>query len=300
MLSYLHIINLRNITEIAIKPSNGLNFILGGNGSGKTSILEAIHMLTMGRTFRSRSLKPVVQFGQSKLQVIATTTKNIPIGLQFSSDEGLQIRFNSAPLNKMSELALQLPLQLIPANCHQFFEQGPKYRRQLLSWGLFHVEPSFNFHWQSYRQILKQRNSALKQRKGISEIQLWDKHLALHGEVITALRLSQLDRLLAKFKVIFPQLCPEYDKAEYEIKYRSGWLKDEGLLTALEKGINRDRQVGYTRAGSHAADWSFKINDINPAEVFSRGQQKLFYLALCMAQVKLAALKNKEKNNYIA
>lgn len=295
MLSQLRIHSLRNLTNSSLEPSQGINILTGDNGSGKTSVLEAIHMLAIGKSFRARSLKSVIQFGQSQLQVIAKTSKNVPVGLQFSLDNGLSIRLNSAPLKRLSELAMQLPLQFIPANCHQFFEQGPRYRRQLLDWGLFHVEPSFNFHWQSYKKIIQQRNSALKQHKNTAEVQLWDNHLASHGEAITALRKVQLEKLLIEFERIFPRLCPLYENSSYELKYRSGWLKDEPLSMSLEKGIARDQQLGYTRSGSHAADWSFKINDCDPAEIFSRGQQKLFYLALCMAQAKITESVKQEK-----
>ena len=259
-------------------------------------MLEAIHLLALGKSFRSRTLKSAVQFDKQQLQVIAKTSKNIPVGMQFSHSNGLQIRLNSTPLKRLSDLAMQLPLQFIPENCHQFFEQGPKYRRQLLDWGLFHVEPSFNFHWQSYRKVLKQRNSALRQHKKKEEIQLWDTHLVLHGEAITALRKVQLTRLLTEFKQIFSRLCPTYKKAVYEIKYRTGWLKGDTLAASLSKAIERDQQLTYTRSGSHAADWSFRINDVDPADVFSRGQQKLFYLALCMAQAKITEHTSREKS----
>ena len=294
MLGQLNINNVRNITDIRIQPSAGINLILGSNGSGKTSVLEAIHMLALGKSFRSRSLKSVVQFSQPQLQVTAKTSSNIPVGLQYSIDSGLSIRLNNAPLKRLSELATQLPLQFIPANCHQFFEQGPKYRRQLLDWGLFHVEPNFNYLWQSYKKVLQQRNSALRQHKQVNEIQLWDSQLASHGEEITKLRKKQLSRLLKEFENIFPRLCPVYENASYELKYRDGWLKGESLLSALTASISRDQQLSYTRSGSHAADWLFKINDCDPSEVFSRGQQKLFYLALCMAQATITAQNNHE------
>lgn len=296
MLSQLTLSNLRNITELSIRPTGGINLIMGDNGSGKTSILEAIHLLSLGRSFRTRSLKNIVQFGQQQFQVIAKSTDNTPVGLQFNLSAGLQIRLNNAPLRKLSELAIQIPLQLIPANCHQFFEQGPRYRRQLLDWGLFHVEPSFNFQWQSYRKILKQRNSAIRQRKKVDEIQLWDTHLALHGETINAYRQKQLILLLDQFRQVFPRLCPEFREANFALRSRTGWAKNLALDESLRASIERDRQLGYTRSGCHAADWTFRINDAEPAEIFSRGQQKLFFLALCMAQAQLTELVNHQKS----
>jgi DNA replication and repair protein RecF len=297
VLAELTIKHLRNISALTLAPSAGINLLLGENGSGKTSLLEAIHLLGLGRSFRSRSLKTVVQFQQQHMQVIAKTAHHqTPIGLQYGVDEGLQIRLNNAPLKKLSELATELPLQFIPANCHQFFEQGPKYRRQLVDWGLFHVEPSFNFHWQSYKKIIQQRNSAIRQHKKIEEIQLWDKHLISHGEVIDKQRLIRLKTLLTAFSMIFPILCPAYANQTFSLKYRSGWTKDLPLQEAISTSIERDRQLGYTRSGPHAADWSFKINGYDPSEIFSRGQQKLFFIALCMAQISTTQSDDKTKS----
>ena len=296
MLTQLTVSNLRNITELQLHPTTGINLILGENGSGKTSLLEAIYLLAMGRSFRTRSLKNAIQFEQQQLQITALTSSELPVGLQYHKNEGLKIRLNRAPLKRLSDLASQLPLQFVPANCHQFFEQGPRYRRQLLDWGLFHVEPSFNTHWQSYKKILQQRNSALRQQKPIREIQLWDTHLASHGEAITALRYRQLERLLNEFSVLFVRLCPDYNGADFTLKYRNGWLKEKSLAQVLTDSIDRDRQLGYTRSGSHAADWGFKINDSDPIEMFSRGQQKLFFLALCMTQANMAEQKNQDRS----
>jgi len=296
VLSKLNILNLRNITDLSLQPISGINLILGENGSGKTSLLEAIYLLAMGRSFRTRSLKNAVQFDQQQLQVTAITSSDIPIGLQYSKDKGLTIRLNSAPLQRLSELATQLPLQFVPANCHQFFEQGPRYRRQLLDWGLFHVEPRFNTHWQAYKKILQQRNSAIRQHKPVSEIQLWDEHLAEHGEAITTLRYRQLTKLLTEFSTLFARLCPVYKDAEFTLKFRNGWLKGATLKQVLSDSIDRDRQLGYTRSGSHAADWGFKINDCDPIEMFSRGQQKLFFLALCMVQANMAEQRNQDRS----
>jgi DNA replication and repair protein RecF len=294
VLAELTIRQLRNIPALSLSPSPGINLLLGENGAGKTSILEAIHLLAVGRSFRTRFLKQLVQFEQPQLQVIAKTVAHkTPIGLQYDLATGLEIRLNNAPLKRLSDLASQLPLQFIPANCHQFFEQGPKYRRQLLDWGLFHVEPSFNFHWQAYKKVVQQRNSAIRQHKKTDEIQLWDSHLVSHGEEISKQRIKRLEDLLAEFKIIFPRLCPSFKNNQFSIKYKSGWPKGSSLKETIAATIERDQQLGYTRSGSHAADWSFKVDDYEPSEVFSRGQQKLFFIALCMAQIKTTHQNNK-------
>lgn len=287
MLTQLSISNLRNITELNFTPCSGINLIVGDNGSGKTTLLEAIHLLALGRSFRTRALKNIVQFSQQRSLILAKMPNDIPIGLEYSLTSGLKIRLNSAPVNKLSELVTHLPLQFIPANCHQIFEQGPRYRRQLLDWGLFHVEQQFNYHWQSYKKIVQQRNSALRQRKNNDEIRLWDQQCVLHGETITNYRINYLEQLLEQFTHVFTRLCPELNQSEFTIKYKNGWLKGSSLQQTLIDGLERDKQLLYTKYGSHAADWIIRINDGEPAEILSRGQQKLYFIALSLAQTTI-------------
>ncbi len=296
MLSEITIRNVRNITNESLMPTTGINLLVGPNGSGKTSVLEAIHLLALGRSFRSRTLKNAIQFDKQQLQVIAKTVQNkMPIGLQYGVQAGLEIRFNNAPLKKLSDLATQLPLQLIPANSHQFFEQGPRFRRQLLDWGLFHVEPSFNFHWQAYKKVLQQRNAAIRQKMSFNEIQLWDQHLVEHGNQITNLRKKRLETILEQFEFYFKLVCPQFENSVMALKYKTGWSKENTLEESIKSNLQRDYQLGYTRSGAHAADWAFKINEYDANDIFSRGQQKLFFLALCMAQIKSSESANKLK-----
>lgn len=289
MLSHISLTHFRNIVSAELTPANGINLVVGENGSGKTSLLEAIFLLAMGRSFRSRSLKHLVKKEQNSLTVFARCIEQTPIGVQYDLDKGLTIRLNNAPLKRLSDLAAHLPLQFIPANCHQFFELGPKYRRRMVDWGVFHVEHSFNYHWQSYKKILQQRNSAIRQNQKNGDIQLWDEHLVQHGNNITEHRKAYLNQLKKYFVPLFAQLCPEMKGKEIALRYRQGWNKDEEFLSYLTAQIQRDRILGYTRSGPHAADWSLKIDGADPYEILSRGQQKLFFLALSMSQIRLLA-----------
>ncbi|MCC5796100.1 MAG: DNA replication/repair protein RecF [Methylophaga sp.] len=287
MLLSLKLNHFRNISSMELRPDKAVNMIVGENGSGKTSILEAIYLLGLGRSFRSRSLKHLVQHQHSQLQVIARCDNNTPVGLQFHLSNGLQIRLNQTPLKRLSDLATQLPIQYIPANCHQFFELGPKYRRRLIDWGVFHVEPEYNYHWQSYKKSLQQRNAALKNRSKRDELLLWDNYLNRHGMELTEYRSHYLERLRREFKVLFSQLCPAFADAEVTSRFSIGWPKNENLIDVLLANIEKDQQHGYTRYGAHACDWTLKINNADPAELLSRGQQKLFFLAISLAQLKI-------------
>lgn len=294
MLHSLKLEHFRNISAMELLPDSSINMIIGENGSGKTSILEAIYMLGLGRSFRTRSLKHLVSYQQSQLQLIARCDDNTPVGLQFHLSSGLQIRLNHSPLKRLSDLASQLPIQYIPANCHQFFELGPKYRRRLIDWGVFHVEPEYNYHWQSYKKALSQRNAALKTRAKKDVIVLWDKYLASHGSALTNHRTLYLERLRQEFEIMFGQLCPAFLDAKITARFNAGWPKNENLPELLIANLDKDQQYGYTRYGAHACDWTMKINDADPAEALSRGQQKLFFLAISLSQLKIIREHNKQ------
>lgn len=287
MLSQLQITKFRNLHNVTLQPATQVNLFLGENGAGKTSLLEAIYLLGLGRSFRTRQLKNIVEHEQSQCRVIAKIAGRTPVGFQFDLQHGIQIRLNNAPLKKLSDLASHLPLQFIPANCHEFFELGPRFRRKLVDWGLFHVEQAFLYHWQSYKKCLQQRNAGLRQQKSDSEIQLWDPHLVRHGEQLNTLRQSYLQRLLEVFKPIFCRICPELADTKFTLRYLSGWPKEHLFADVLKQSLLRDRALAYTRSGAHAADWSLRMDGADPAEMLSRGQQKLFFLALSLAQVEL-------------
>jgi DNA replication and repair protein RecF len=299
VLSQLTISQLRNIEQCSLAFKDGINLFVGSNGSGKTSVLEAIYLLALGRSFRTRTLKNIIQFGKPEFLVTARTVTATPVGLRYNANDGLHIRLNSAPLKKLSDLAAELPTQYISANCHQFFELGPKFRRQQLDWGLFHVEPRFNTLWQSYKKIIKQRNSALKNRLGRQEITLWDEQLIQYATEIDRLRDAYLNKVLEKFVSLFSHLCPTFDKAKFSLRYLKGWPKEADLRTVLRENFERDLQLSYTRNGIHAADWSIRIDGINPLELLSRGQQKLFYIALCVAQAEIISEYKQQQSMFV-
>lgn len=286
MINQLSLTQFRNILSMDITPANGINFIVGDNGSGKTSILEAIYLLGMGRSFRSPTLKSLIHFDYDFAQVFARLDEQVPVGIRLEK-QAVQIRLNKAPLKKLSELASYLPLQLIPANCHQFFEQGPRFRRQLVDWGVFHVEHSFLKQWQIYRKALQQRNYALRHQLPDSDVQVWNKQLTVSGEAITNARKKHLEIVLKSFQEIFAELCPFFSTADFSLRYNPGWPKDTTLEQVLLSALHRDKVLGYTRSGPHAADWTIRIDGQNPAGLLSRGQQKLFFLAVSLSQLGL-------------
>ena len=138
---------VRNLHAVTLSPSPRINILHGANGSGKTSVLEAIHLLGLARSFRSLRLQPMIQYEQPACTVFGQV--QLPdgglcsLGVSRERDGDFQIRIDGQNARSAAQLAEALPLQLINPDSFRLLEGAPKIRRQFLDWGVFHVEPRF-------------------------------------------------------------------------------------------------------------------------------------------------------------
>ncbi|MBT8141287.1 MAG: AAA family ATPase, partial [Gammaproteobacteria bacterium] len=145
-LTELAISDFRCLNQIQFKPSSSINLILGANGAGKTSILEAIFCLSRGRSFRANSLLKLIQDHQpafvlrTKLESEITHQLALQVSRDGSSANTLA-KIDGEVTNSLAELSRLLPSIIIDPSIHKLIEDGPKGRRQYLDWGVFHVEP---------------------------------------------------------------------------------------------------------------------------------------------------------------
>jgi DNA replication and repair protein RecF len=285
----LHIHNFRNIENAQLIPHRKCNLFYGQNGSGKTSILEAIHYLGLGRSFRCHLVSRVINQNAPKFSVygkIATDSdRAIALGIERGvADQHNQIKIDGENIKSSAELAKLLPLQLLNQNAYYFFEHGPKARRQFIDWGVFHVEHSFFSIWKRAEQILTQRTALLRAKKDLGQISYWDSELSELSHKIHKYREAYLKQLFALLDHYLSLLLPEF---EISIAYHPGWNISESLSSALSASLNKDLQLGYTSIGPHRADLTFRINHIPAQDVLSRGQTKMLLYALKFAQGKL-------------
>ena len=146
-LKRLFIQNLRNLNSVDIQPSHRVNLIYGENGSGKTSILEAINVLALGRSFRSHKHKPLITNGKNAFtvfgKVLADDQAEVPIGITRQMDGTASFKANGALVSSTAVLASYLPVQTINSDTFLLLEGSPKVRRQFIGWLVFHVEHNF-------------------------------------------------------------------------------------------------------------------------------------------------------------
>lgn len=286
ILAQLQIQNVRNIQSARYNLHPHLNIIVGANGSGKTSFLEAIYLLGSGHSFRTREISPLIRHETECLTVFARTVDEQSISVQKSLSLATQVRLNNYPCQSSSELARFLPCQVVYQDLFQIIEAGPSVRRSLLDWGLFHVEHSYLLLWKNYRRALKQRNTLLRQRANQAQIQPWNLMLDQFANQLDTFRSDYFYKLHTEFKSLLNVLTD----LDCHLNYYKGWDRkglNKSLAEILVDSYQADVMRQFTQYGAHQADLMIESNDYKAKLFLSRGQQKIILIALKLAQTLL-------------
>mgnify|MGYP003655346920 CR=1 FL=1 len=286
-LSRITIGSFRNITSASLQPGDGLNLIYGQNGSGKTSILEAIYFLGMGRSFRSHLSQRVINHDDDKLTLFAhliDADRDCKIGLRRHRSGEIEVKIDGEKVKRLSTLAETLPIQVITPESFSLLFEGPKARRQFIDWGAFHSDPHFYQAWVNTRKVLKQRNQLLRNQSSYNQIQFWDKELVRYAEQVTDIRNQYVDSLNVLLKGIIGVFLPQID---IKVSFTRGWDSKTDFAQLLENQYSRDLAAGNTGSGPHKADLRLRVGNLPAQDALSRGQLKLLVCALRIAQGKL-------------
>jgi DNA replication and repair protein RecF len=287
----LEVNGLRNLNEVSIEPREGFNFIIGDNGSGKTSLLEAIHCLGRGKSFRNHKTNKLIQVDSEAFTVVGKICqkgRDHTVGMQ-RSRQGSRIRLSGKPISSLSELIELQPIALIEPGLHRLVEEGPEYRRKFIDWGVFHVEPAFGSIWRTFRRALAQRNAALRDRWSHKAIKQWDTELVIAAENLDQIR----SQYLASLKTFIKEKITTFDGLpEVDVSYQRGWKEGLGYGEYLAAQFDSDKDRGFTQFGPHRADMRLRVGSQDARDMLSRGQQKLLVATLVLAQCQQVAAQN--------
>ena len=290
ILKTLRVQNFRTHSDFILEIGEKSTLISGANGSGKTSLIEAIYFALQGTSFRSSDKEILRNDGSSWFR----------IDLKDSKDSLRTIIFNNAVQkskkqflvdgNKKARLSanLRIPVVLFEPDDLQLLSGSPTRRRNFLDYFLSQIFPSFQLALTRYNKALKQRNNLLK-RDNVSKDELfpWNLMLAEYGAEIISKRQDFLELLNSRIEEVYFEISGVKD--EIKIDYLGEKVSKNEILAILSENIERDKILGYTNFGPHKHDIQFIFNKKPAQNVASRGENRSLVLALKFIETDILA-----------
>ena len=309
----LEVQNYRNIASASLTPGRELTVICGNNGQGKTNLLEAIWLLTGGKSFRGGKDAELVRRGESFAVLEASTLSaqhpeellleepeeerrvRMTIGTPDSSRPGRNASVNGAPPKRASALAGSFPAVVFDPGHLSLVKGAPEGRRKFLDAALCQLYPGYLTIYRRYIRALQQKNALLRRSAAGPErpyaekaalLEVLNAELAVQGEAIQQRRRAYLERL-------GPLACSNYAELSHgaermELHY-AAQFEPGGLADLLRARQSEELRAGQSLCGPHREDIELLL-DGQPAKVFaSQGQQRSVVLSLKMAEAAAAA-----------
>ena len=285
----LHIVQFKNYQEAEVSFYSGVNCFVGPNGSGKTNILDAIHYLSMCRSYLNPIDSQNIKFDQQFFMLQSSWYKNEQeVDLYCAVKKGQKKIFkkNKAEYEKLAEHIGSFPAVMISPYDRNLISEGSELRRKWMDGIISQFDRQYLDDLIRYNRILEQRNALLKNnlKNGFFDresFEVWDEQLVEVGLRISIKR----QEFIIEFIPIFQQFYSELgsDKESVTFMYKSQLLEGD-FKVLLKQGMERDRYIGYTSVGVHKDDLLFELNS-HPIKKFgSQGQQKSYLIALRLAQ----------------
>lgn len=290
-LDSLQVNHLRNIHELNVSFCPNINLLVGPNGSGKTTVLEAIHLLAMGRSFRTTTVNHVITHGSEVALISGETHPSFspyPIPLTMKKHRAKRPEYSVAhqPAESVAELAQHLPVQLLNLDGYQLLGAAPEARRRFIDWMMFHVEHSFFKIWQDFHKVLRQRNALLKGFGERGQLPYWTEKLGELGQKLHELRKRTIEKW---WNESITELAESPGVKDLGVEYEQGWSFEGSYTEYLYITVSQDSELGYTSGGPHRSDLRITCDGNLARHILSTGQQKTFVSTLQLSQCQWVA-----------
>ncbi|WP_068468423.1 DNA replication/repair protein RecF [Candidatus Protochlamydia phocaeensis] len=285
---YLH--HFRNYEEASFEFSPSLNFICGPNAVGKTSILEAIYYLMVGRSFRSHHYQDIVQAGHTSFYLEAAFIKHgIDQKLRIYFENGeRKIIYNHTQLPNQSSLLGIIPGVVTTPDDVNLIKGSPLLRRQFLDIQLAQIDPLYVHHLTRYVRAMRHRNHLLKINQLVT-IESWEQEMAQSAAYIVQQRLKAIEDLSRHAKQFYEALTGETESLDLtyrapEAPHRSLEESKDYYIRQFHKNRQREIGMGHTLIGPHKDDLLIAISKRDARYYASEGQQRSCVTALHFAE----------------
>ena len=306
------VVGFRNIALAKAEFAPGLNLLHGANGQGKTNLLEALHMLVTGRSFRTVDEKETLPWarepgGRTLVRARVETRLGEDRFMLGYDGAGKRIAVNGEPVRRLGDLVGRLNAVLFTPHDLNLVRGGPGGRRRFLDLALSQVSRTYFHHLQCYDQALRQRNALLKQAarrpSARTEMEAWNPALAEHGGALHAARADAVARLDGLARVAYANIAGEgaealslayrpHPQAVRGVEPSASEVSDTAadasgrIAAALVASAADDLRHGATQAGPHRDDMAFLLDNRDARAFASQGQQRSCVLALKMAELR--------------
>lgn len=283
--------NFRNYIKQEITLEKGINLFYGNNAQGKTNVIESIFLCSIGKSFRAKKDKELINFEKNNLFLEINYEKKDRTGKikYLIQNDNKEIFVNDIKLKKLSELLGNINIVLFSPEDINIIKDGPDKRRRFLNILISQLRPNYVYVYNLYQKTLEQKNTYLKKitidRKDDDLLNIYDEKLAEYAEVINKYRNEFINKLKEKTENIHKNVTEE--KETLKIKYISDCYEKEKYLLALKSNREKDIERGFTSCGVHRDDIYFFING-KKVDVFgSQGQQRTTILTLKLAELEV-------------
>ena len=266
------------------------NLVLGLNAQGKTTVLEAIHVLALGKSHRLSKDEDLIRIGEETAHIAATgKIKGAPVKMSLSiGKDGKRVKFNGQEMRRLSDCIGRLNVVMFSPDDLDLVKGEPGRRRRFLDMEVGQLTPEYVKTLNRYRLRLKERNAILKamatkEKYDSTTLQVVTERLAEAGEFVVRERKRFVEALNVELTEIFPVLAPL--DPQLAIAYHGSAA--DGLLAALQKKERHDMIQGMTSVGAHRDDLGITLGGRPARIVASQGQMRSIVLALKLAVARL-------------
>ena len=286
-LSSLETYQFRNLQPGKIELDPGLQVVYGDNASGKSSLLDAMHVLCSAKSFLSAPPRKLQQFNSHEFSINGEVIQNDhprqKIQFRWQNSQ-ISLIHGLQTLRRTSEYAVLQPVQAITPISYQLIDGSPDTRRRFIDWGVFHVKHEYIDVWRRFQRTLSQRNAMLIQGVDDRTLSAWSNEYVLLSQEVHEFRLAYVKILDSIVRNMTARFLPS---VQVSMKYQRGWDTDRDLGEILQSNFRQDRERHFTYYGPQRAELTIRLDNKLARDVASRGQKKLITFAMYLSQASL-------------
>ena len=284
--------NFRNYEEQSLTFDEKTNVFQGNNAQGKTNLLEALYLFSMGKSFRTNQDADLIRFGESYTKASLTfcdRNRKHTLEIIILRDKKKQIKINGLTISRLGELMGHLNVVLFYPEELGLVKEGPHVRRRFMDVALSQLRPGYYHTLGQYHRVVDQRNKLIKRIRMAGSADLsdtmfvWNEQLAALGMELMHYR----EEFMGRLGVLAAKAHFEASGEKLTLVYKPRFESKEAFLEKLESGFERELEQGYTLHGPHREDFEIFINDKEAKTFGSQGQQRSAVLSLKLAQADL-------------